>query len=144
MCHQAHLGSSVRKNKCGYWPKGERVNRSRLSSHGTERDRYKCAKKRGQETRKGLMRQANDVIISWLLEITEALDHCSLSRARNKTDCPDHTMQVKPSLHSEGWGRWDAWDKYRGCGSNIQILLCLKLPQVQWHRLLPDLFLTYV
>lgn len=47
---QGQSGSSVRKIKFGYGcskagNKGERVNRSSLYAHGTERDWYKCGKK---------------------------------------------------------------------------------------------------
>ena len=65
---QGHPDSSVRKIKFGYRCRKagieeERLNGSRLYAYGTEKDRNKCSKRKGQGTRKQIMRQANDVIL---------------------------------------------------------------------------------
>lgn len=47
-CHQAHPGSSVRKVKCGYWPKGERVKGAGcllMAQRGTDRSVAKKKKR---------------------------------------------------------------------------------------------------
>lgn len=50
-------------------------------------DRYKFGKNQKYKgTRKWIMRQANDVIIFWLLGITDVLDYCILSRTRKQTN----------------------------------------------------------